>query len=444
MKLVKSKRRTAVIAVAAAVALIAAGADSVYGHAHSSDYTGHWSEPLVKSAVEQGLLQGYDNGSYRPDKAITRAELAVLLARTLPSGEKAVGGIFKDVETGSWYAEAVEKVVKAGLLTVDEEGRFRPGATVTRLDGATVLARLLGWNGDEPAAWPEGIADSQAAPEGSGGVWLAQAAAESFIEASSDGYILPYRPWTRSEALYALLKAKGSTLPGVRPSAFAAWQTIEGVVHDTGAGFTLETGNAGTVTGAVYALSDRKTLAGTKGAAGIDGIQVTAAGLTGLVPAENRLIVESIALPSEHAVPDKLEGILLEGHHSNTDDPKAHKKLCLLMPDCAASGFGISVLQSDGSYRYYKFDEAGHKLAAILLDSISAADNVQIRAEGTIAGDVFQVTRISQIHDGQAAGKETPADHTDAQGHNHEEAADGSSSGHAHDSHSTEGGHGAH
>lgn len=429
MKLVRSKRKTTVIAVAAAIALIAGGTNFAYGHeghAHHSDYSGHWSEQLIISAIREGLVQGYENGLYAPDLAITRAELAVLLARTLPSGGSAIAeiGPLKDVDNGSWYAEAVRRTVSAGLLTADEEGFFRPGALVTRLDGAIVLGRLQGWS-EQGEPWPENILDRQAAPAEGGGSWLAQAAAEGYITASSEGYILPYRPWTRSESLYALLKTKGIAPEGIRPAVFAAVQSLEGVIRDAGTGFALAAvrSSQGTVTESVYSLSSGKSLAGTKAAVGTDGLAVKVAGVGGLVPALDRLILNSISLQAESATPDKLEGILLEGHHSTTASPAEHKKLCLLMPDCAASGFGVSVLQDDGSYKFYKFDEAGHKLAVVLLDSIAAPDHVGIRVEGHIAGDLIHVARLSQVYGHQEAVNEAPASPS-AEEHPHDTAGE--------------------
>lgn len=386
MKFVQNKGKSAAIAAAAALVLLAAGTNSAYGHAGHTpgkDYSGHWSEQLVASAIQEGFLQGYENGAYGPDLAITRAELAVLLARVVSldaAAADSAAALPLDVEAGSWYTQAVRQTLAAGLLTADDEGRFRPGAPVTRQDGAAVLSRLLAWSGEA-------------------GSWLDQAAAGGYIEASTDGYLLPYRPLTRSEALYALLKTKETAPRGVHPEAFAAVQQLKGIIRDTGAGFTLTAATAPkeTVTQTVYSLSSGKSLAGTKAAAGTDGLEVTVTGVSGEVPAaSNRLVITSISLPAASAGPDTLEGFLLEGHHSTTPSPSEHKKLCLLMPDCAASGFGVSVLQEDGTYKYYKFDETGHRLAVILLDSIAADDHVGIRVEGHIAGDVIHVSRLSQ------------------------------------------------
>ena len=45
------------------------------------DVTGHWAEKEIRRCMERGLLKGYPDGSFQPDKPVTRAELAVILDR---------------------------------------------------------------------------------------------------------------------------------------------------------------------------------------------------------------------------------------------------------------------------------------------------------------------------------------------------------------------------
>lgn len=45
------------------------------------DITGHWAEKAIRRCMERGLLRGYPDGSFQPDKPVTRAELAVILDR---------------------------------------------------------------------------------------------------------------------------------------------------------------------------------------------------------------------------------------------------------------------------------------------------------------------------------------------------------------------------
>ena len=51
------------------------------------DVTGHWAEKAIRRCMERGLLKGYPDGSFQPDKPVTRAELAVILDRMEDDGK---------------------------------------------------------------------------------------------------------------------------------------------------------------------------------------------------------------------------------------------------------------------------------------------------------------------------------------------------------------------
>lgn len=56
-------------------------------HQPVDDVTGHWAEKAIRRAISRGLLQGYPDGSFQPDKPVTRAELAVILDRMEDDGK---------------------------------------------------------------------------------------------------------------------------------------------------------------------------------------------------------------------------------------------------------------------------------------------------------------------------------------------------------------------
>lgn len=59
---------------------------SAIGEMAEPDYHGHWAEEAMEQAIDNGLLQGYGDGTYRPDQYVTRAELAVILKRLEENG----------------------------------------------------------------------------------------------------------------------------------------------------------------------------------------------------------------------------------------------------------------------------------------------------------------------------------------------------------------------
>ena len=51
------------------------------GKETGDDVTGHWAEKVIRRCIERGLMRGYEDGSFQPDKPVTRAELATVLDR---------------------------------------------------------------------------------------------------------------------------------------------------------------------------------------------------------------------------------------------------------------------------------------------------------------------------------------------------------------------------
>ncbi len=107
-----------------------------------------WYARYVGWAKGEGLIDGYEDGSVRPDAPVTRQELAKLIVsfirylRADASSDGAVGS-FTDADTfPKWSREYIEELRRTGLMKGDDKGRFNPKATATRAETATVLTRL--------------------------------------------------------------------------------------------------------------------------------------------------------------------------------------------------------------------------------------------------------------------------------------------------------------
>ncbi|MFB9329934.1 S-layer homology domain-containing protein [Paenibacillus aurantiacus] len=98
----------------------------------------------VQDAVDKGLLNGFPDGKFQPDKELTRQELAVILARALKLMPTTTpNASFSD--TGSlWAAPYIEAVRNAGLMGGFGDGSFRPDNLLTREQLATVFVRAVG------------------------------------------------------------------------------------------------------------------------------------------------------------------------------------------------------------------------------------------------------------------------------------------------------------
>ncbi|NLY92022.1 MAG: S-layer homology domain-containing protein [Firmicutes bacterium] len=107
-----------------------------------ADIDGHWAEDSIKNLMAEGILNGYPDGSFRPDQSITRAELAKILAVAYgfnPSGRKVQ---FSDTEE-HWAEEYIAALAKAEIITGYPDGKFKPEAPITRAEMVAMLTRLL-------------------------------------------------------------------------------------------------------------------------------------------------------------------------------------------------------------------------------------------------------------------------------------------------------------
>ncbi|WP_244884056.1 glycerophosphodiester phosphodiesterase family protein [Paenibacillus graminis] len=120
-----------------------------------SDLNGHWAERQAKQLADKLLLNGTGGGRFEPDRAVTRAEFAAMLARALAlpagqgSGKKAA---WPDVQPADWFAGDVNAAAAAGLISGFGDGTLRPDAKVTRSEQAVMLARALRYIGQDSAA----------------------------------------------------------------------------------------------------------------------------------------------------------------------------------------------------------------------------------------------------------------------------------------------------
>ncbi|PRX61983.1 S-layer family protein [Cohnella sp. SGD-V74] len=122
-----------------------------------SDIDGHWAEGAILEAAGKGLVSGYANGSFRPNAAVSRAEFAVMLMNALgtPAADEAAESGFTDAAAiGEWARKAIAQASQAGIVSGYADGSFRPNANVSRAEIAVMLARASQLSLSEESATP--------------------------------------------------------------------------------------------------------------------------------------------------------------------------------------------------------------------------------------------------------------------------------------------------
>ena len=108
-----------------------------------SDVTvGAWFNNAVSTTANAGIVNGYPDGSFKPNNKITRAEFAAIAARFL--SEEYVGpDLFTDI-SGHWAAEYINRAANAGWINGYPDGSFHPDAYITRAEAMTLVNNMLG------------------------------------------------------------------------------------------------------------------------------------------------------------------------------------------------------------------------------------------------------------------------------------------------------------
>ncbi|MCR8634150.1 S-layer homology domain-containing protein [Paenibacillus radicis (ex Xue et al. 2023)] len=170
----------------------------------------HWSFKAVQEMYGKKIVEGYPDGTFRPNQTLTRAEFAALLYKTAQLNEKKADSatVFKDVDSSAWYkpyADALKGTFVQNSLKSETEV-FNPDAPALREDVAAAIVRLRGWAGGKPADLQSKFNDFNSISEGAAQD-LAAAVERGIISGYEDGTIRGKAALTRVEAAVVLTKA---------------------------------------------------------------------------------------------------------------------------------------------------------------------------------------------------------------------------------------------
>ena len=100
-----------------------------------------WANTAIATMSALGIIQGRSDGSFDPDAPITRAEFAAICAR-FSSGGGTGGSAFTDI-SGHWAKAEIERAAALGWVRGFADGTFRPDAKITRAQAITMINRIL-------------------------------------------------------------------------------------------------------------------------------------------------------------------------------------------------------------------------------------------------------------------------------------------------------------
>lgn len=110
--------------------------------AYSDVKPAYWAKDAISTVTKMGLMQGYADGTFGADKPITRAEMANLVSSIIGDTETAGAG-FADI-SDHWAKDSILSVQGAGIINGYKDGTFKPDNTLTRAETAVIMNKLLG------------------------------------------------------------------------------------------------------------------------------------------------------------------------------------------------------------------------------------------------------------------------------------------------------------
>lgn len=126
-----------------------------------------WCNNAISTLSNMGIIDGFSDGTFRPYAKITHAQFAKIAVGFFETTREDYQGYFTDVDIDAWYTEYVEAAARVGLIEGFNDGTFRPNTNITRAQACVIVNRALGrapdedrlLDEDEMITWPDNNPD---------------------------------------------------------------------------------------------------------------------------------------------------------------------------------------------------------------------------------------------------------------------------------------------
>ena len=176
-----------------------------------------WYNNAISTLTKMGIINGYEDGTFRPNNPITRAELTKMAVSFFSSADQFFGQTpsFSDVPADAWYTRFIAAAEELGLINGYPDGTFRPNNYITRAETCTIVNRTLGrgphkdhllpyaeminWPDNTPDAWY--YAQIQEASNSHDYDWITEQIENTTVEQWLAK--LPERDWVALEQIWS-------------------------------------------------------------------------------------------------------------------------------------------------------------------------------------------------------------------------------------------------
>ena len=197
------------LTVALAAMMILASSTASFAANFNDLSQASWAKTMIGEWSSRGIVSGYPDGTFRPNNNITRAEFATLVQKAfeLESVEKAQ---FQDVSSDAWYYSAVGTLASLGVVGGYEDGTFRPNGFITRAEAAAIMTNLNNLSQNPEAV--KVFTDHNAIASWAKG-HVGAAAEAKFMSGYPDGSFRASNTITRAESVATLNNVIGPVAP---------------------------------------------------------------------------------------------------------------------------------------------------------------------------------------------------------------------------------------
>ncbi|WP_409343191.1 cadherin-like beta sandwich domain-containing protein [Paenibacillus sp. MBLB4367] len=169
-----------------------------------ADIEGHWAQKAVEDLASRLVVNGKSDDRFEPNDKVTRAEFTAIVIRSLGLAPEAAASAYIDVQAADWFASFVATAKTYGLISGYEDGTFRPDQTISRAEATVILSKAWELAGQQPSKEEEaasalsGVSDKSEVP-----AWakpsIGSAIRLGLLQGYEDGSVQSQRSITRAE-----------------------------------------------------------------------------------------------------------------------------------------------------------------------------------------------------------------------------------------------------
>lgn len=225
----------------------------VSAQSNLSDIQDHWAQSCIQSLARQGIINGYPDGSFRPNAPVNRAEYATLIGNAFPNAPRSQSARnFRDVPSGFWAYNAIRTATQTGFLSGYPDGRFQARQNIPRAQVLVSLGNGLNYapDGSVNAILDRNFSDASSIPSYARRTIAAATQNQLVVNYPNVRYLNPNQTATRADVAAFLCQA----LKSPQQASLLSSQYIAG-------DFDVSSLTAGTTVPVTYADADRVIIA---------------------------------------------------------------------------------------------------------------------------------------------------------------------------------------